>query len=398
MTREAAGRGGGPEEAADGLRRRARPLARPPARGPRARAVRRRRDPALDEAGSTRSSCASTPTSRSAVTPHSPASWHARRRHPLRERLRAQQILALYRAAARPRRSRRTRTPGARSSRARPRTRARAAALQQAILDQARSSCPAAQARRNAPRRRRAPLAAGAAALAGTVVAASPPHGDERPPRSNRLRRGARGHRRRERADRAPAARGPHAGRGDARGRPPMGRRRRRADAPRRRSGDRRGRDARDRRAPDRGRRGAGAVWVANGRPIRTRSSSGPVHDPGSCVSTPRRGRSVRRWAAARRGRCSNAAGNRLAVSENAVWAVAPSGAVVRIDAETATITRTAGKLGALAVAAGAAGVWALRRDGGASQLDEATGGCAGEPGCPRTARRRSRWAARRPG
>jgi DNA-binding SARP family transcriptional activator/ABC-type branched-subunit amino acid transport system substrate-binding protein len=70
---------------------------------------------------------------------------------------------------------------------------------------------------------------------------------------------------------------------------------------------------------------------------------------------------------------------NQLAVTADAVWAVTADGAIVRIDPAAGTITATTHGLRAFAIAAGRAGVWALATDGSVAVLD------------PRTARVRKR-------
>jgi DNA-binding SARP family transcriptional activator/ABC-type branched-subunit amino acid transport system substrate-binding protein len=118
---------------------------------------------------------------------------------------------------------------------------------------------------------------------------------------------------------------------------------------------------------------GAGSVWVANGRPLEGAQFVGPVAiavarlDPTtgterSTVSLPRRG-----------GALSNLVENHLAVSKNALWAVAPDYSVVRIAAATGAITARSTAVGAAAVAAGPAGVWVLGNDGAVVRLDERT-------------------------
>ena len=101
--------------------------------------------------------------------------------------------------------------------------------------------------------------------------------------------------------------------------------------------------------------------WRTAGR-SRPRSSRGRFR-PRCCGSTPPPGRNGRRWSCLRRAaRCRTrpATGSRCPRTRRGPSTA--SGAVVRIDAETATTTRAAGNLGALAIAAGPAGVWALRR------------------------------------
>jgi len=118
---------------------------------------------------------------------------------------------------------------------------------------------------------------------------------------------------------------------------------------------------------------GARDVWVGDGEPVEDVQFVGPVMT------------AVRRLEGATRtvratvelpppaAPVSNTAGNRLAVSAHAVWAVGPSGDVVRIDPATAAETGRTRRAGAFAVAAAGGDVWALRPDGVVLALDEAT-------------------------
>jgi DNA-binding SARP family transcriptional activator/ABC-type branched-subunit amino acid transport system substrate-binding protein len=114
-------------------------------------------------------------------------------------------------------------------------------------------------------------------------------------------------------------------------------------------------------------------VWVGDGEPVDDAQFIGPVttqvrrldaatRTVRATVELPREGVPV-----------GNTAGNRLAVSAHAVWAVGPSGDVVRIDPATAAETGRARRAGAFAVAAAGTDVWALRPDGVVLALDEAT-------------------------
>lgn len=119
---------------------------------------------------------------------------------------------------------------------------------------------------------------------------------------------------------------------------------------------------------------GAGSLWVANGRRLEGAQFVGPVAtavarlDPATrteraAIRLPRAG-----------GSTSNLVDNHLAVSTDALWAVAPDYSVVRIDATTGVITATTQALQAAAVAAGTAGVWVLGIDGAVGRLDESSG------------------------
>ena len=119
---------------------------------------------------------------------------------------------------------------------------------------------------------------------------------------------------------------------------------------------------------------GAGSVWVANGRRLPDTQFIGPVAtavarlDPTTrteraTIGLPRKG-----------GSTSNLVDNHLAVSANALWAVAADYSVVRADATTGAITRTIRAVPAAAVATGIAGVWVLGVDGSVARLDERSG------------------------
>ena len=120
---------------------------------------------------------------------------------------------------------------------------------------------------------------------------------------------------------------------------------------------------------------GAGSLWVANGRRLAGAQFVGPV-----ATAVARFDAATRTERAAIRlprvgGSISNLVDNHLAVSADALWAVAPDFSVVRVDATTGAITATTRALPAAAVAAGGAGVWVLGIDGAVARLDERSGG-----------------------
>ena len=116
------------------------------------------------------------------------------------------------------------------------------------------------------------------------------------------------------------------------------------------------------------------AVWVGNGRPLASAQYAGPVAT--QVVRLDADTRTTRATVELPRGRgtVSNAVENRLAATDAGVWAVTPSGGVVRIDPATSALTIEKPSLGAIAIAAGGTGVWALRPDGSVLHLDETTG------------------------
>lgn len=114
---------------------------------------------------------------------------------------------------------------------------------------------------------------------------------------------------------------------------------------------------------------GAGALWVGNGK--RTRAQFvGPVAtsvvrlDPSStairgAVSLP-----------AARGFTSNLEQDHIAVTPHAVWVVNPDATVSRIDPRTDEVTGTVKQVRADALAAGDEGVWALGLDSSLDRID----------------------------
>ncbi len=119
---------------------------------------------------------------------------------------------------------------------------------------------------------------------------------------------------------------------------------------------------------------GAGSVWVANGRRLKDAQFIGPVAtavarlDPTTrteraAIGLPRVG-----------GSTSNLVDNHLAVSADALWAVAPDFSVMRADATTGALAAPIRDVPAAAVATGSAGVWVLGVDGAVVRLDERSG------------------------
>jgi DNA-binding SARP family transcriptional activator/ABC-type branched-subunit amino acid transport system substrate-binding protein len=118
---------------------------------------------------------------------------------------------------------------------------------------------------------------------------------------------------------------------------------------------------------------GAGSLWVANGRRIEGAQFVGPVATAvGRFDGTTRTERASIRLPRVK-GSVSNLVDNHLAVSADALWAIAPDFSVVRVDPTTGVVTATTRALPAAAVAAGAAGVWVLGVDGSVARLNELT-------------------------
>ncbi|HSF61771.1 MAG TPA: BTAD domain-containing putative transcriptional regulator [Gaiellaceae bacterium] len=119
---------------------------------------------------------------------------------------------------------------------------------------------------------------------------------------------------------------------------------------------------------------GAGSVWVANGRRLRDTQFIGPVATAVARLDpTTRTERATTRLPRAG-GSTSNLIDNHLAISAHALWAVAPDFSVVRVDATTGAITETVRSVPAAAVATGPAGVWVVGVDGAVVRLDERSG------------------------
>jgi DNA-binding SARP family transcriptional activator/ABC-type branched-subunit amino acid transport system substrate-binding protein/sugar lactone lactonase YvrE len=115
-------------------------------------------------------------------------------------------------------------------------------------------------------------------------------------------------------------------------------------------------------------------VWVGDGEPVDDAQFAGPVTTAVRWLDAPTRGIRATVELPRTGGTVGNTAGNRLAVSARAAWAVGPSGAVVRIDRTTGAETNRTRRAGAFAVAATGRHVWALRPDGVLLVLDEASG------------------------
>jgi branched-chain amino acid transport system substrate-binding protein len=117
---------------------------------------------------------------------------------------------------------------------------------------------------------------------------------------------------------------------------------------------------------------GAGALWVGNGK--RTRAQFvGPVAtsivrvDPSTtavraAVSLPKA-----------RGFTSNLQQDHIAVTRDAVWAVNPDATVSRVDPRADSVSKVVRRLSAGAVAAGDEGVWALGLDSSLARIDPVT-------------------------
>jgi branched-chain amino acid transport system substrate-binding protein len=118
---------------------------------------------------------------------------------------------------------------------------------------------------------------------------------------------------------------------------------------------------------------GRGSLWVVNGSPLEEAQFVGPVATSLARLDPTTRTERAEVELPHEGGDLSNLADNRLAIGKAAVWAVTPDYGVARIDASTGAMTAISRAVRAGAVAAGRAGVWALGVDGTAVLLDERT-------------------------
>ncbi len=119
---------------------------------------------------------------------------------------------------------------------------------------------------------------------------------------------------------------------------------------------------------------GPGAVWVGNGERLSNTQFIGPVATAVARLDPATGSERAIVDLPYEEGNLSNLVDNHLAATDDALWAVTPDYAVVRIEASTGAITATSTAVPAIAVAAGDAGVWVLGKDGRVARLDERTG------------------------
>jgi branched-chain amino acid transport system substrate-binding protein len=115
---------------------------------------------------------------------------------------------------------------------------------------------------------------------------------------------------------------------------------------------------------------GAGAVWVASGAPIRETQSTGPVATALARVDPSTRTVRARIQLPRPRGTTTDVAEDHVAVERDAVWVIGPDFGVSRIDPRTNRVVATIHGLQARAIAAGDAGVWVLGLDGTIARID----------------------------
>jgi DNA-binding SARP family transcriptional activator/ABC-type branched-subunit amino acid transport system substrate-binding protein/DNA-binding beta-propeller fold protein YncE len=118
---------------------------------------------------------------------------------------------------------------------------------------------------------------------------------------------------------------------------------------------------------------GEGAVWVANGR-RQASQFIGPIADQISRVDAVTHALAVTTALPRRRSLTSNASLGHVVVAAGAVWTIAPDYRVIRLDPATARITAEIDGVVATALASGDVGLWALEAGGTVVQLDESSG------------------------
>jgi branched-chain amino acid transport system substrate-binding protein len=130
---------------------------------------------------------------------------------------------------------------------------------------------------------------------------------------------------------------------------------------------------------------GAGAIWVGNGTRTSSAQFVGPTASSIARIDPVSRTERASVELPRRSGAVSNRVENHIAVSDNAVWAVAPDFSLARIDATSSAVTDVLRPFPMLAVAAGPAGVWALGVDGDVARLDQRTGAVLARTRVPAT-------------
>ena len=115
---------------------------------------------------------------------------------------------------------------------------------------------------------------------------------------------------------------------------------------------------------------GAGALWVANGTRLNDVQFAGPVATSVSDVDP--RTHAVRAVVRLPRGRgeVSNAVQDHLAVDGRGLWVINPDYSVSRLDPRTDAVVATVHTVDAIAIAAGAGGTWVLNTDGTVARID----------------------------
>ncbi len=115
------------------------------------------------------------------------------------------------------------------------------------------------------------------------------------------------------------------------------------------------------------------AAWIANGRPRGDAQFVGPV--PASLARYDATTGTERAEVELPRGKggASNLVENHVALTPDAVWAITSDFAIVRVERSSGAVTAVSRALPAAAIASGPTGVWALGVDGSVALLDERT-------------------------
>lgn len=115
---------------------------------------------------------------------------------------------------------------------------------------------------------------------------------------------------------------------------------------------------------------GAGAVWVADGEPLGETQFGGAIATSVARVDPATRTVRARAQLPRPERAVSGLRDATLAVEPDVVWALAPDGALARIDPRTSRVVAVIRGVQARAVAAGPEGVWLLGEDGTIARVD----------------------------
>jgi len=118
---------------------------------------------------------------------------------------------------------------------------------------------------------------------------------------------------------------------------------------------------------------GSRSAWVTNGRRLRDRGLTGPIATEVVRLDTTTGAERAAIPLRTPGDALSNRPDNRVAVRGGAVWVVTQDYDVVRIDAASGALTARTKGIPAVAVAEGPAGVWVLGQDGSVTHLDESS-------------------------
>jgi DNA-binding SARP family transcriptional activator/ABC-type branched-subunit amino acid transport system substrate-binding protein len=118
---------------------------------------------------------------------------------------------------------------------------------------------------------------------------------------------------------------------------------------------------------------GSGSAWIGNGRPLAKAQFVGPVATAVARLDVTTGTERAEIRLPRRNAALSNLVENHIAFRGAALWTVTPDFAVVRIEAATGAITARSDAVRAAAVASGPAGVWVLGVGGSLARLHERT-------------------------